>query len=112
MQVLAPDLVIHGKGVERIDNTTCFTLPGMKSETLQIAFDMEGIAASSGSACSSGKVGESHVLVAMNADAKSGALRVSLGPKTSDEDVDRFLQVFEKTNERRLSRQSAELAAS
>lgn len=112
MQDLAPDLVIHGKGVERIDNTTCFTLPGMKSETLQIAFDMEGIAASSGSACSSGKVGESHVLVAMNADAKSGALRVSLGPKTSDEDVDRFLQVFEKTNERRLSRQSAELAAS
>lgn len=111
MQNLASDLVIHGKGVERIDNTTCFTLPGMKSETMQIAFDMEGIAASSGSACSSGKVSESHVLVAMNADAHSGALRVSMGPKTSDEDVERFLQVFEKMNERRLSRQSEKLAS-
>ncbi len=111
MQNLASDLVIHGKGVERIDNTTCFTLPGMKSETMQIAFDMEGIAASSGSACSSGKVSESHVLVAMNADAHSGALRVSMGPKTSDEDIERFLQVFEKMNERRLSRQSEKLAS-
>ena len=112
MQNLASDLVIHGKGVERIANTTCFTLPGMKSETMQIAFDMEGIAASSGSACSSGKVSESHVLVAMKADSKSGALRVSMGPQTTDEDVDRFLQVFEKMNERRLARQSEELAAS
>lgn len=111
MQNFAPDLVIHGNGVERIDNTTCFTLPGMKSETMQIAFDMEGIAASSGSACSSGKVGESHVLVAMNADASSGALRVSMGPNTTDEDIGRFLKVFEKTNERRLTRRSAELAA-
>lgn len=108
---LAPDLVIHGKGAERIANTTCFTLPGMKSETLQIAFDMEGVAASSGSACSSGKVGESHVLVAMNADAKTGALRVSMGMNTTQEERSKFLTVFQKINARRITRDANTIAA-
>lgn len=101
---IADDIVIHGAAVERIANTSCFALPGMKSETLQIAFDMEGIAASSGSACSSGKVGESHVLAAMGADAKAGAIRVSIGAETSKADCDVFLTAFRKINARRSER--------
>lgn len=99
---ITPDLVIHGGAVARIPNTVCFTLPGMKSETLQIAFDMEGVAASSGSACSSGKVGESHVLIAMGTDANIGALRVSIGVDTRDEELVKFLKAFEKINARRI----------
>jgi cysteine desulfurase len=85
----------------RLANTSFFTLPGLKSETGQIAFDLEGIALSSGSACSSGKVGESHVLTAMGRDPKLGALRISLGPETSDEDIDRALVAFGKIAGRR-----------
>lgn len=103
---IAPDIMIYGKGIERIENTICFSLPDTKSETLQIAFDIDGIAASSGSACSSGKVGESHVLVAMGANTDAGALRVSIGHGTTDDDVTAFLSAFEKINTRRLARRN------
>jgi cysteine sulfinate desulfinase/cysteine desulfurase-like protein len=65
MRTATNDVIIHGADVERVANTCFFSLPGLKSETGQIAFDLEGIALSAGSACSSGKVGQSHVLVAM-----------------------------------------------
>jgi cysteine desulfurase len=97
----ATDVMIHGADMSRLVNTSFFTLPGLKSETGQIAFDLEGIALSSGSACSSGKVGESHVLTAMGRDPKLGALRISLGPETSDEDIDRALVAFGKIAGRR-----------
>jgi cysteine desulfurase len=101
MQIAAPDVIIHGAAGERVPNTCFFTLPGLKSETGQIAFDLEGVALSAGSACSSGKVGESHVLVAMGCDPKLGALRISLGFSTTEEDVDRALSVFAKIASRR-----------
>ena len=107
---IAPDIVIYGREVERISNTICFSLPDTKSETLQIAFDIDGIAASSGSACSSGKVGESHVLAAMGADTKAGALRISMGHGTSDEDVKAFMSAFERINKRRLDRRKVAAA--
>ncbi len=68
MITAAPDVIIHGKGGVRLANTTFFTLPGLKAETGQIAFDLEGVALSAGSACSSGKVGQSYVLSAMGHD--------------------------------------------
>lgn len=120
MREFAPDLVIHGEAIARIGNTICFSLPGMKSETLQIAFDMEGISVSSGSACSSGKVGESHVLSAMygrsyeelNAIAGGGAIRLSMGVETNDAERAGFLEAFEKITSRRSRRaQSAPSAA-
>ncbi|MBW6419877.1 cysteine desulfurase [Rhizobium sp. XQZ8] len=97
----APDALIHGASVLRVANTCFFTLPGLKSETGQIAFDLEGIALSAGSACSSGKVGESHVLTAMGHDPKLGALRISLGPETTEADIDRAIAAFTKIAARR-----------
>ncbi|WP_337183208.1 cysteine desulfurase family protein [Shinella sp.] len=101
MRAVTNDIVIHGGEVERVANTTFFSLPGLKSETGQIAFDLEGIALSAGSACSSGKVGQSHVLTAMGFDAALGGLRVSLGPGSVQADVDRFLAAFSRIASRR-----------
>ena len=94
MQDIAADLVILGSHVERLPNTTFFSLPGLKSETGQIAFDLEGVALSAGSACSSGKVGESHVLKAMGLDPRMGALRISIGTSTTKQDIERTLAAF------------------
>lgn len=101
MRTVTNDVIIHGADVERIANTSFFSLPGLKSETGQIAFDLEGIALSAGSACSSGKVGQSHVLTAMGFDAALGGLRASLGPGSGEADVDRFLAAFSRVVSRR-----------
>ncbi|WP_105382464.1 cysteine desulfurase family protein [Neorhizobium alkalisoli] len=101
MHQAAPDVIIHGVDVNRVCNTSFFTLPGLKSETGQIAFDLEGIALSAGSACSSGKVGESHVLTAMGHDPKLGALRISLGADTTNDDIAQALAAFAKIAARR-----------
>lgn len=84
---LEPDAEIHGKASPRLHNTTFFSLPGIKAETAQIAFDLAGVALSAGSACSSGKVGPSHVLKAMGHGDGAGALRVSLGRSTTAADI-------------------------
>lgn len=101
MLAAAPDTVIYGRGEARVGNTSFFHLPGLKAETGQIAFDLEGIALSAGAACSSGKVGASHVLTAMGEDAATGALRLSIGPDTTESDIDRFLDAFAKIAARR-----------
>jgi cysteine desulfurase len=108
MRVAAPDVIIHGAEAARVCNTTFFTLPGLKSETGQIAFDIEGIALSAGAACSSGKVGESHVLTAMGRDPKLGALRISLGVASTQDDIEKAIAAFAKISGRRkLSVQAA-----
>ena len=81
---------IFGAGVERLPNTTFFAIPGLKAETAQIAFDLAGVALSAGSACSSGKVGPSHVLKAMGRGENMGALRVSIGNATTEDEIARF----------------------
>ncbi len=101
MRQVAPDVIIHGEKTGRVPNTCFFTLPGLKSETGQIAFDLEGVAISAGSACSSGKVGESHVLAAMGCDPKLGALRISLGSATTEADIDRAIAVLARIAGRR-----------
>jgi cysteine desulfurase len=94
---IAPDAVIFGAGVERLPNTLAFAVPGLRAETALIAFDLAGIAASSGSACSSGKVKRSHVLKAMGVEPAlaEGAIRVSLGWNSTKEDVFRFAKACE-----------------
>lgn len=87
---LVPDAVIFGHAAPRLANTSFFAIPGLKAETAQIAFDLAGVALSAGSACSSGKVGPSHVLAAMGVDEIQGALRVSIGQETSAQDLELF----------------------
>jgi cysteine desulfurase len=100
MLAIAPETVIHGRYSERLPNTTFFSLEGLKSETGQIAFDLEGVALSAGSACSSGKVGESHVLKGMGLDPRMGALRISFGPSTTDHDMERTIAAFRRITAR------------
>lgn len=94
----APEAVIFGEGAERLPNTLAFAVPGLKAETALIALDLDGVAVSSGSACSSGKVSRSHVLEAMGVAPAlaSGAIRISLGWASTQEDVNRFASAFEK----------------
>src|SRR5262249_17529909 len=75
------DVTIFGPNAPRLPNTTLFAAPGVRAETAVIAFDLEGVAVSSGSACSSGKVTPSHVLKAMQvrSDLVLGAIRLSTG---------------------------------
>ena len=94
-----PDATVFGRDiVERLPNTTLFALPGVKAETAVIAFDLEGVAVSSGAACSSGKVQPSHVLAAMGVSGalQRGAVRVSLGWNTTEADVEKFLGAWTK----------------
>lgn len=90
--------VIFSEEVARLPNTTLFGVPGLKAETAIIGFDLEGIAVSSGSACSSGKIQPSHVLEAMGygPDIAKSAIRFSLGWETTEEDVDRTLKTWRK----------------
>ncbi|MER8403787.1 cysteine desulfurase family protein [Mesorhizobium sp. M0185] len=90
VKTLVPDAEIFGTGAPRLANTTFFAIAGIKAETAQIAFDLAGVALSAGSACSSGKVGPSHVLKAMGYGDSLGALRVSIGHATSAEDIELF----------------------
>ncbi len=94
---MTPQAEIVGRATERLVNTCCITVPGTQAETLLIKFDLAGVALSSGSACSSGKVGASHVLAAMGLDAPRarGAIRISLGWNTNEADVDTFLRVWD-----------------
>ena len=101
--------VIFGSNVERLPNTTCFAFPGMKAETLLMAFDLEGVAVSSGSACSSGKVAKSHVLAAMGVkpEISEAAIRVSLGWDTTEQDIEHFIAAWRKIRDRHKARAAA-----
>jgi cysteine desulfurase len=98
LKATAPAVTIFGEAAERLPNTTLFAVEGMKAETAIIAFDLEGIAVSTGAACSSGKVQPSHVLAAMGVGPAltRGAVRVSLGFSTEKADVERFLAAWRK----------------
>jgi cysteine desulfurase len=95
LKAAAPQAVIFGANARRL-NTIAFAVPGIKAETAIIAFDLNGIAISSGSACSSGKVQTSHVLTAMGADPAlvRGGMRVSLGSSTTDAEIEHFLRTW------------------
>jgi cysteine desulfurase len=93
-----PGAFVFSEDTPRLPNTTLFTVPGLKAETAVIGFDLEGIAVSSGSACSSGKVQPSHVLEAMGfgAEPAKGAVRLSLGWSTTEADIDCCLEAWRK----------------
>jgi cysteine desulfurase len=95
-RTIARDAVVLSARVARLPNTTCIAVPGTKAETLVIGLDLAGVAVSSGSACSSGKVEASHVLSAMGVpeEIAQGAIRVSLGFATERADIENFLRAF------------------
>lgn len=93
-----PGSSVIGAAVERLPNTSLVAFSGVRAETLVIALDLAHISVSAGSACSSGKVGPSHVLEAMGVDAEraAGAIRLSLGWSSGEEDVDRAVEALQK----------------
>ena len=96
LKALAPESRIFGGAAQRLPNTSCISMPGVSAEVQLMALDLAGVAVSSGSACSSGKVQPSHVLRAMGAsDAEAGsALRISLGWSSKQEDVEAFVEAW------------------
>jgi cysteine desulfurase len=93
-----PTIFIVGREASRIANTSCLALPGKPAETTVIRLDLEGVAVSAGAACSSGKVGANGVVEAMGLgpEIARAAVRVSLGPQTSDTDIAAFLAAWNK----------------
>ena len=91
-----PQPVFFGKSVLRLNNTSCFAVDGIRAETALVGLDLDGISISSGSACSSGKVKQSHVLEAMGASTTemTGALRISVGWNSTKKEADRFLDAW------------------
>lgn len=91
-----PDAVVFGVGAPRLPNTSCIAIPGIGAETQVMALDLAGYAVSAGSACSSGKVKTSHVLLSMRVDDEIArcAIRISLGPDTTDADIDGFIAAW------------------
>jgi cysteine desulfurase len=92
-----PEAIVIGKGAPRLPNTSCIAWPGKRAETLVIKLDLAGIAVSAGAACSSGKVGQSHVLAAMglSPEIASSAIRVSIGTATTEKDIAAFLAAWQ-----------------
>jgi cysteine desulfurase len=109
MRNVLPGTTVVGEGEERLANTLCVLVPGRSAESLVIAFDLAGVAVSSGSACSSGKVAPSHVLRAMDVapEAAASALRISLGTATTEQEIERFVEVWSGISSRGGIRLSA-----
>jgi len=106
---LAPDAAIFGANAPRLPNTSIIAMPGVPSETQVMHFDMEGIAVSAGSACSSGKVETSHVLMAMGASPQLSkcAIRVSLGASNNLQDASKFINAWKTLYERAGTKKAA-----
>jgi cysteine desulfurase len=106
LRSVTPEVVIIAERAARLPNTTDLALPGASAETLVMQFDLAGIAVSAGAACSSGKVGSSHVLAAMGLSAQlaGAAIRISLGHGSTEGDVARFLDTWSDLAAKRLRR--------
>ncbi|MCW5716706.1 MAG: cysteine desulfurase [Bauldia sp.] len=93
-----PGLFCFSAGADRLPQTLSVAVPGIGAETLVIGLDLEGVSLSSGAACSSGKVGPSHVLAAMGVPASlaRGAVRISFGWETTENDLDMFQSAWKR----------------
>jgi cysteine desulfurase len=96
LQEAEPAATLFGAAAPRVPNTLCIAMPGVKAETQVMAFDLAGIGVSAGSACSSGKVRASHVLIAMGVppEVAATAIRISLGRDTTEQDIDRMAEAW------------------
>ena len=91
-----PNAIQNGDGAPRLANTLNLSFPGLSSETILMALDLDGVCASSGSACMVGSVVASHVLLAMGlaAELAGAAVRFSLGRETTDEEINRAGEII------------------
>jgi cysteine desulfurase len=111
LRAIWPDTVIFGEKASRVANTLQFAVPGIKAQTALMALDLDGIAVSSGSACSSGTMKFSEVVKAMGYELEiaEGAVRVSMGWATSEAEIDCFLNAWRKLSQPLLKKR--EIAA-
>jgi cysteine desulfurase len=108
-----PGTAVNGDRDRRVPNTTNISFDGIEAESLLIALDLEGVAVSTGSACSSGTLEPSHVLSAMGLPSPRtrNSIRFSLGPTTTADEIAFVASVLPGLVEklRRLSRTAAGL---
>jgi cysteine desulfurase len=109
LKAVSPGVRVFAQEVQRLPNTSCFALDGLLAETAVMALDLHGVAISSGSACSSGKVGPSHVLEAMGVPPRvaRSALRVSLGWNTTERDLTQIVEAWSELVSRPAARSAA-----
>ena len=102
LKEIEPELTIFGEDVPRLPNTSFFAVPDASSMTTMMALDLEGISVSTGTACSSGKVGASRAVTAMGLSEKApkGAIRISLGYNSTMKDAEKFLDSWAKIRKR------------
>ena len=107
LKAIDPKITIFGDNADRLPNTSLFAVPDVSSMTLMMQLDMEGVSVSTGTACSSGKTGESRSVKAMGRldEAPKGVIRVSFGENNNMEDVDIFLTAWRKV--RKLEKRAA-----
>jgi cysteine desulfurase len=100
---IAPDAVVVGAAAPRLPNTSAIAMPGVAAETQVVALDLDGVMVSAGAACSSGKVGPSHVLAAMQVDREiaGSTIRVSLGWSSTEAEIEHFLAAWTRLYRRR-----------
>jgi len=105
---IAPEAIVVGSSAPRLPNTSAIALPGVSAETQIIALDLDRVMVSAGAACSSGKVGPSHVLQAMGVSPEiaGSTIRVSLGWSTTEAEIEHFLDAW-ITMYRRVTRHRA-----
>ena len=103
------DVIVFGASAPRLPNTSCIAMPGVSSETQLIAFDLDKIAVSAGSACTSGKIEPSHVIQAMGygRDVAETVIRVSGGWDTKESDIKAFANAWKKLYERKSQKPQA-----
>lgn len=113
IKAISPEAAIFGQGAPRVSSTSCFAIKGLTAERALMSLDLSGIAISSGSACSSGKVSQSHVLKAMGIDDELAlcALRLSFGWNTKPQELDIFIEEYTKIYKRMMAREAKQASA-
>ncbi|MBO4562641.1 MAG: aminotransferase class V-fold PLP-dependent enzyme, partial [Clostridia bacterium] len=97
-----PEVKLNGHPTVRLPNNVNFSIKYIEGESILLMLDLNGIAASSGSACTSGSLDPSHVLLAMGLthEVAHGSVRMTLSDETTEEDIDHVLEVLPKVAER------------
>jgi cysteine desulfurase len=95
---IASDVIVSAENAPRVPNNAHFRFPGCLGDSLLFLLDSDGVSISTGSACTAGVSGPSHVVLSLGAsnDEAMGTLRITLGHSTKDQDIDAFLEAFPK----------------